>query len=132
MFGLLGFSLAEGIAGARLDPLAGTILLAQRTLQPVRQPALITGVVAKNAWMNYGPYSPPAGGSLTATLSGSGDADLYVRKGSAPTLNAFDCRPHAATSSEVCTVAGPGTIYVAVNGYASSSAFALQITFQSP
>jgi len=129
--GLLGFPVAGVIADARFEPLSGSILLAQRSLEPVRQPAVITGTVVKGAWVNYGPFIPPAGGSLTATLSGSGDADLYVRKNSPPNYSTFDCRPHTATSNEVCTVAGPGNVYVSVNGYGSSNTFALQISFQS-
>ena len=36
-------------------------------------------------------WSP--GTQLTVTMTGTGDPDLYVRFGAAPTLTSFDCRP---------------------------------------
>jgi serine protease len=47
----------------------------------------------------------PAGRtSLTFTISGgTGDADLYVRFGSAPTLTAYNCRPYRNGNNETCT-----------------------------
>lgn len=51
-------------------------------------------------------------------LGGTGDADLYVRFGSAPTTTVFDCRPKRAGNAEYCSVAPPkaGTYYVMVLG----------------
>lgn len=43
-------------------------------------------------------------GTYRFTMTGSGDADLYVRIGLSPTLNLYDCRPFLADSNEVCTV----------------------------
>ncbi len=87
------------------------------------------GTVAKNAWKHYGPFNVAAGKTLTATLSGDGDADLYVRKGAAPTLTSYDCRPYQGGTAESCSVVGGGAVYVSVNGYATSSTFALAITY---
>lgn len=66
-------------------------------------------------------------GSYTFTLSGTGDADLYVKVGSAPTTSSYDCRPYAGNSTESCTVEVPNdaTVHVMVSGYASSSAVRL-------
>src|SRR5690606_36931424 len=49
----------------------------------------------------------PAGASnLVFTMSGgSGDADLYVKFGSAPTDSSWDCRPYRYGNSESCTFA---------------------------
>lgn len=57
------------------------------------------------------------------TNGGSGDGDLYVRFGSAPTANDFDCRPYANGNNETCTMANiqAGTYYVMVKGYSSFS-----------
>jgi hypothetical protein len=70
-----------------------------------------------------------SGGKLTALMTGSGDADLYVKVGSQPTLNSYDCRPYRNGSSESCEVNGPGQIFVSVNGYTGPSPFNLDITW---
>jgi len=87
------------------------------------------GVIAKATWKQYGPFKVAAGQSLTAALEGDGDADLYVRKGAAPTAASYDCRPYRNGTSEACTVTGGGEVYVAVNGYAATSNFTLKITY---
>lgn len=51
---------------------------------------------------------PPGQTQLVFTLSGGcGDADLYVRFGSAPTLTSFDCRPQLNGNEETCVFANP-------------------------
>ncbi len=88
-----------------------------------------SGTVVRDAWKHYGPFEATSG-SFVAKLTGDGDADLYVRKGAAPTLTAYDCRPYAGGSAEDCTVAGPGIFYASVQGYAASSNFQLEVTFK--
>jgi hypothetical protein len=64
-------------------------------------------------------------GRYTFSITGSGgDADLYVRIGSAPTTSKFDCRPFKTGSNESCTVtlAQPAPIHVMVNGFSSTTA----------
>jgi vibriolysin len=57
---------------------------------------------------------------VTFTMSGgSGDADLYVKKGSAPTTSSYDCRPYAGGNNETCTGTGPGTYHVMIRGYSA-------------
>jgi subtilase family serine protease len=72
----------------------------------------------------------PAGATgLTFTLSGgTGDADLYVKFGSAPTLTSYDCRPYVSGNAETCTIATAqaGTYYVMVNAYAAYSGVTLK------
>jgi hypothetical protein len=71
------------------------------------------------------PSLPP--GRYSFTLSGAGDADLYVRTGTAPTTTVYDCRPYRSGSSETCVVslASPAPVHVMVRGYASSSSVKL-------
>jgi hypothetical protein len=66
-------------------------------------------------------------GSYTFSTTGTGDADLYVRRGSAPTTTAYDCRPYQSGSAETCTVTidTPQKIHVMVRGYATSSTYTL-------
>lgn len=90
-----------------------------------------TGTIGAGQWNHYGPFSAGAG-QLEAVLSGTGDADLYVKKGSQPTSSSYDCRPYESTSSESCSLAGPGDFYVSVNGWASSSSYDLVVTYPAP
>ncbi|HKO46257.1 MAG TPA: pre-peptidase C-terminal domain-containing protein [Polyangiaceae bacterium] len=85
-----------------------------------------SGTVAANAEKRYQTPTLPAG-AHTFTISGTGDADLYVRRGSAPTTTTYDCRPYLETSNETCTVTltSPAVIHVMVRGYAASSTFTL-------
>ncbi|MBU2280095.1 MAG: S8 family serine peptidase [Gammaproteobacteria bacterium] len=75
-------------------------------------------------WLR-GSYTIPAGVStLTFSISGgTGDADLYVRFGSAPTASNYTCRPYLNGNNEVCTINNPqaGTWHVGLLGYASFS-----------
>jgi hypothetical protein len=86
--------------------------------------------VAKAAWKQYGPYNLAAGATLTATMTGDGDADLYVRKEAAPSATSYDCRPYTSNSNESCSIVGPAKVYVGVNGYAASSSYSLKITYK--
>jgi serine protease len=80
----------------------------------------------------------PAGATnLVFTLSPgtSGDADMYVKFGSAPTLTSYDCRPYlGGTSTESCpiTTAQTGTYYVMVNAYSAYSGFTLKGSYTAP
>jgi hypothetical protein len=56
--------------------------------------------------------------SISATASSTGDADLYVKLGSMPTENDYDCRPYLSGSNESCDLDAPnGTYYVLVKPY---------------
>ncbi len=57
--------------------------------------------------------------TVTVTLAGDGDADLYVRFGAQPTLTKFDCRPFLNTSNEQCSIkvpAGQTKVFISVRG----------------
>lgn len=77
----------------------------------------------------------PAGASnlVIAISGGSGDADLYVKFGSAPSTSSYDCRPYKAGNSESCSFATPqtGTYYVKVRGYSSFSGVSLQASWST-
>ena len=62
-----------------------------------------------------------------ATSGGTGDADLYVKFGSAPTDTSYDCRPYTGNSNETCTFVTPtaGTYYVRVKAYSAFSGLTL-------
>jgi len=87
------------------------------------------GTVVKAQWKQLGPYNLAAGATFTAEMTGTGDADLYVRKGAAPTSASYDCRPYRNGSSESCSVVGPAVVYVGVNGYAATSDYTLALDY---
>ncbi len=68
-------------------------------------------------------FEVPAGATdLSFVMSGgSGDADLYVKRGSAPTDSSYDCRPYRSGNAETCTFAAPtaGTYHVRIKAYSS-------------
>ncbi len=65
------------------------------------------------------------------TSGGSGDADLYVKYGSAPTTTSYDCRSTGSSNAETCnlTAAIPGTWHVLVKGYSAFSGMSLTGSF---
>ena len=70
----------------------------------------------------------PANVTLNVSISGgSGDADLYVRKGAAPTLSSYDCRPWKNGNSESCSLSSGtgGTYHIMLNGYSNFSGVSL-------
>ena len=97
--------------------------------------ALSNGVAVNNIAANIGAQLPytlavPAGASNLsfATTAGNGDADLYVKFGSPPTLQSFDCVSGTATAIENCSIANPpsaGTWYVLVHAYSNISGVSL-------
>lgn len=64
---------------------------------------------------------------------GSGDADLYLKRGSAPTTQSFECRPYLNGNNETCTVANPqaGTYYVMLRAYLNYSGVTLTASYDS-
>jgi hypothetical protein len=71
----------------------------------------------------------PAGkDAVIFTISGgSGDADLYVRRGAQPTTSLFDCRPFISGNNETCTFNAPaaGQYYVMIRGFTAFSGVTL-------
>jgi hypothetical protein len=66
-------------------------------------------------------------GSYLFSMTGTADADLYARIGTAPTTKLYDCRPYRSGSKESCVVELPAAapIHVMVRGWAASSSFKL-------
>ncbi|ASA57781.1 M4 family metallopeptidase [Vibrio gazogenes] len=70
------------------------------------------------------------GSNMTVQISGgSGDADLYVKAGSRPSTNSYDCRPYKSGSNESCSInSRSGTTYhVMLNGYSAYSGVKLSL-----
>ena len=89
----------------------------------------VTGLSAtKGNSVSYTMVVPAGASNLNFAINGgSGDADLYVKYGSAPTTSSYDCRPYVSGNSESCNTASPqaGTYYVMVRAYATYSGVTL-------
>ncbi len=89
----------------------------------------VTGLTATTGnSLNYTMSVPTGATNLTFTLSGgTGDADMYVKFGSAPSDTVYDCRPYLGGNAETCTFATPsaGTWHVRVKAYSTFSGVSL-------
>ncbi|WP_299788279.1 S8 family serine peptidase [uncultured Shewanella sp.] len=83
---------------------------------------------AKNDELHFSLEVPAGATDLSFTMSGgSGDADLYVQYGAAPSTSSYDCRPWETGNSESCPItnAESGAYYVMVQGYSAFSGVSL-------
>lgn len=79
-------------------------------------------------WVNFTVDIPAGMSNFNASISGgSGDADLYVRKGSSPTTSSYDCRPYRNGNNETCNLNNPGadTWHIGIRAYSSFSGVTL-------
>ncbi|MEO1580580.1 MAG: S8 family peptidase [Pseudomonadota bacterium] len=78
----------------------------------------------------------PAGASNLSfqIAGGSGDADLYVRFGAAPTTSTYDCRPYLNGNNETCDISNvqEGTYHVLVRAWSTFSGVTLTASFDEP
>ena len=81
----------------------------------------VTNISGATGSQQFWVMDVPAGkDSLTISISGgTGDADLYVRFGSAPTTSVFNCRPFITGNNETCTFTAPaaGQYFVMIRGF---------------
>lgn len=90
---------------------------------PVSNLSGATGSVA-----NFTLAVPSGATNLSFTISGgAGDADMYVKFGSAPTTSSYDCRPYMSGNNETCSfaTANVGTYHVMLRGYSAFSGVTL-------
>jgi len=69
-----------------------------------------------------------APGTYEFDMTGTRDADLYVRVGTAPSKEVFDCRPFRTGSNETCrvTLTDASVVHVMVRGWAADSDYELE------
>ncbi|NLI47529.1 MAG: peptidase M4 [Acidobacteria bacterium] len=70
---------------------------------------------------------------VVKTSGGTGDADLYVKRGAAPTTSSYDARGYTSGNAETVTISNPvaGTFYVGVYGYSAFSGVTLTATYSA-
>jgi hypothetical protein len=80
--------------------------------------------------VSYYQYTVPAGAVSfdIATYSGSGNAEIFVRRGLNPTILDFDCHASVAGPSQYCNITGNpgGTYYVVVHAITALSALQIR------
>ncbi len=91
-----------------------------------------TGSATGGAFTQVGSFAVTAGQNFTVVMSGTGDPDLHVKFGSAPSTSSYDCRPYETGAAETCNLtvpAGATQAFIGVAGYGSTAAaFTLKIT----
>ncbi|MBX3711697.1 MAG: pre-peptidase C-terminal domain-containing protein [Lysobacter sp.] len=89
--------------------------------------------VSAGNWSSMYTVTIPAGTTrlVVAISGGTGDADLYVRAGAAPTTSSYTCRPYLSGNTETCTINNPTagtTYYIGVRAYSSYSGVNMKAT----
>jgi Zn-dependent metalloprotease len=92
----------------------------------------VTIAGATGAWVNYKSTVPASQASLAIVMSGgTGDGDMYVKRGAQPTSTVYDYRPYLSGNNESVTVSSPaaGDWYISVYGYAAFASVSLKATY---
>ncbi len=115
---------------------AGTPLTGGQQSNNVLQNGVpVSGISGAQGSQQFWTISVPSGASNLQfqTSGGTGDADLYVRFGSAPTTATYDCGPVTSDNNETCSFPSPaaGTWHVMVDGYTSYSGATLVGSYQT-
>ncbi len=114
---------AVGVSCATTPPPGGTVLTSG---------VAVTGItLAKGATKTYTIVVPSGKTSVVFNMSGgTGDGDLYVKLGSAPTTTSYLKRSIGSTNTETITVSAPtaGTYYVMISAYAAVTSTTLKAT----
>lgn len=114
--------------GAVVDPGPGSSVLENGITK--------TGLAANQSQeLSYTMVIPAGATDLSFVMTGgSGDADIYVKFGSAPSASVYDCRPYNGGNEEVCNFATPsaGTYYINVVAYSTFSGVNLTGSFTEP
>lgn len=89
----------------------------------------VSGISGAAGSSQYWTINVPSGASnlVISSAGGTGDADLYVRYGAAPTTSTYTCRPYRTGNNESCSFAAPqaGTYHVMLRGYSAYSGVTL-------
>jgi serine protease len=118
-------------------PIGAGIVNARAAVEAVMPPPVValtngiavTGLSGAKQSERLFAMAVPAGatGLKFVTSGGTGDADLYVKFGSAPTTTSYQCRSYRTGNVETCSIATAqaGTYYVMVRGYAAYAGLSL-------
>ncbi|GAB4175810.1 MAG: hypothetical protein Fur0032_15660 [Terrimicrobiaceae bacterium] len=109
--------------------------IAAATIQPLTNGSPVPNLSGSTGSELFFRITVPAGQQqLTFSISGgTGDADLYVRRGSVPTTSLWDFRPYLPGNAETVTISNPqaGDWFVMVRAYSTYSGTTLTASHQS-
>lgn len=115
-------------AGARHDR-AFTLVVAQ--IVTLASGDVISDLGGEVGSIRYFAIEVPAGATrlTVATSGGTGDVDLYLRRGALPQEFEYDCRPLRSGNGEICRVTAPsaGTWYIMLRGHAAYAGVRLEV-----
>jgi serine protease len=98
------------------------------------QTGSLDGSVNKDIYLYLNPLNVLAGTEISVTMTGTGDADLYIQFGAQPTNTSFACASETETANEVCNVtvpAGQTQAHIGVLGFTDAT-FHLEGSWVSP
>jgi hypothetical protein len=86
------------------------------------------------SWQHFKIAVPASQSKLDIVMSGgSGDADVYVKRGSQPTSSSYDYRPYKNGNNETVNVTNPasGDWYISIYAYSTYSSVSLKATYSA-
>ncbi|HYO75062.1 MAG TPA: M4 family metallopeptidase, partial [Thermoanaerobaculia bacterium] len=93
----------------------------------------VSGIGASTgAWKHYKIAVPAGQTKLDIVMSGgTGDGDMYVKRGSQPTSSSYDYRPYKTGNAESVSVASPvaGDWYISIYAYSTFASVTLKATY---
>ncbi|WP_437738153.1 pre-peptidase C-terminal domain-containing protein [Sorangium sp. So ce1335] len=82
----------------------------------------------------HGPLAVVLGTRFELRMTGTGDPDLYLRFGAAPTRSLYNCRPYSDGAAETCTLTVPAGLtqaFIMVDGFTAST-YQLRASYTTP
>ena len=114
------------------DVFADALVTVTSSVTALTSGVAVTGISGASGSMRHYRITVPTGATqLSVSTSGTtGDADLFVRRGSQATTSTSDCESENANSTESCVIANPaaGEWYVLLYGFTSYSSVSLTAT----
>lgn len=133
-----GFPASCNQCGSGIVDAAAAVASVSGVTPPAVDNALENGVAVTNLTAASGQALvftlevPEGSTNLSFVISGgSGDADLYMKYGSAPTASLYDCRPYLNGNNETCNISNvqAGTYHVMVRAYTAFSGVSLVASY---
>ena len=94
--------------------------------------ALTSQSGSTGSWKHYKIAVPASQTSLAIVMSGgTGDGDLYVKRGSQPTSSSYDYRPYLSGNAETVNVTNPvaGDWFISIHAYSTFSGVSIKATY---
>ncbi|HSV98955.1 MAG TPA: pre-peptidase C-terminal domain-containing protein [Sedimentisphaerales bacterium] len=127
------FIMLKGYVAYASVTLKATHTAAPDPITTLQNGVAVTGLSGASGSEKFYKIDIPAGQDLLtiATSGGTGDVDLYVRKGSKPTLVSYDYRPYLIGNNETVEVPNPAaaTWYIMLRGYQTYANVTLVATY---